>query len=530
MMWRDDDVVEVFGAKPASGSFMDYVRDPTTGAYFRLSSPKDEESDKLFHELLNKVYPRGAPEVRTVMAILDTGILHDHPLLRGRVIAEVDFTSEGTEDLSGHGTAMALIAVRDTDQFSGLINIKVVDGSNRGNPANLIKGLNWLAEYKSAHPDEKIFANISAGVYRRRLLGTLPCDGSCDVCSAAYRVSSAGILVTAAAGNSPGKTACPATLALRTPDSNVTAITVVGPHSNFGIGTLAGSEDSQPRPYPIPVPQPDVASLTGDEADVYALRLAEQLDEQNDDTQAEKIYQHLRRYGGPKAQSVANLALGLRAAAKGQLAQAKEMLQESIRSENADQSLRPQTLYALGHVADAQGQWDEATHYLQEAMNTGNERYAPLAAQILGNKLVNDGNLEAAIPYLETAMTSDKPEVALQAQYNMAIARRRLGQRDAAYAAYKAAASEPSPVQAKAQLGLASMLADEGSNEEALDWLRLASSSADAGVRARALLALGDFGAALGNAQIARHYYTLAINSADPEISALARNRMAGLH
>ena len=83
--------------------------------------------------------------------------------------------------------------------------------------------------------------------------------------------------------------------------------------------------------------------------------------------------------------------------------------------------------------------------------------------------------------------------------------------------------------QRRAQLGLASMLADEGSNEEALDWLRLASSSAHAGVRARALLALGDFGAALGNPQIARHYYTLAIDSADPEISALARNRMAGL-
>jgi tetratricopeptide (TPR) repeat protein len=509
---------------------MDRVRDPRTGAYFQYSAPGDAQSDELLLKLLH-TYPGGAPDVQLVTAVLDTGVLHDHPLIKGRVIAEVDFTGEGAEDLSGHGTMVVLNATRGvaTQSSHGLLNIKVADRTGRGTPANLIRGLDWLTNYKAEHTDQIITANLSVGVYRRRLLGMLPCDGTCDVCSAALRASEAGILVIAAAGNTTGKTACPATAGLKVPNSGIAATTLVGPGLNLGIGQLAVSADSLPEPVPIPEPEASVTGLAGEQADAYLLGLAEQFSNQGDDVQAEKVLEHLRRYGGPEARSIACVTLGLRAADKGRLDDAKELLQAGIGEDNPDKGLRAQSLYVLGYVTEAQGKWGEAARYLQQAVKTEHAHFAPLAAQILANKLVADGDFQSAIPYLNAAAVSDDSEVAAQARYNRACIARRLGRREAAYSDYRRVASVPSRLQGKAQLGLGSMLAGEGHLREALDWLRSASLSADPGVSARALLGLGDIAVALGEHQNASHYFSQAINSAYPEISAVARTRMERL-
>ncbi len=67
-----------------------------------------------------------------LFAILDTGLLSEHPLINGRVAEEVDFTGEGPEDGNGHGTAVAIrITIPDIPRYA---NVKVVKANGRGSP------------------------------------------------------------------------------------------------------------------------------------------------------------------------------------------------------------------------------------------------------------------------------------------------------------------------------------------------------------------------------------------------------------
>lgn len=523
-----DRPVLVFGGDAVGGSFMDLVRDPQTGFYFDYASPGDEEHDEEFLQLLAATHDE-VPTPRLVTAIIDTGMLHEHPLINGRILQEVDFTGEGTEDLSGHGTIVTLISIRGAVSkfIAGLLNIKVARRDGRGTREDLIRGLNWLASYKHEHPELKITANLSAGFYSRRFLGLLPCDGNCDVCKAAVDLTQAGVFLLAAVGNLPGKTACPATVGLKRPDVGVLAVTLFGsPHA--GIGQVGFTLEELPRPIPLGAKEMTTIAEPG-QADDYMFNLAVQFEQQGDQVQAEKVYEHLHKYGSSAASRQAGVILGLRAASRGDYDVARNLLKEGTGSEVQDPDLQAQLFYTLGYIAHATGD-RSATAYLEKAVQTNHVVYAPLAAHLLASARLAQNAFSDAIPYLDIATQSKDQEIAASALYNRALAKRRLGMRQSSLEDYEEASAAPSGVQDKAQLGLASMLAEEGDIAKALPLLQNASLSVNDDIRAKAFLALGDIGAAVGAPESAAHYYSLALDCGQAEISILATEKLAALN
>lgn len=92
------------------------------------------------------------------VAILDTGIKQDHPVLMNKVIDSFNFTeSNTTDDLLGHGTHVAgILAGSNSESPFGvtegmapnvqLYNIKVLNDDGVGSLTNLIRGLEKAAE------------------------------------------------------------------------------------------------------------------------------------------------------------------------------------------------------------------------------------------------------------------------------------------------------------------------------------------------------------------------------------------------
>jgi tetratricopeptide (TPR) repeat protein len=92
-------------------------------------------------------------------AIIDSGVASKHPQLSGHVAGAIDFTGEGTEDISGHGTAVALIAIarafnKDIPIFNKpslcILSAKVVDSTERIREDNVIKAIKWAAAQGAA--------------------------------------------------------------------------------------------------------------------------------------------------------------------------------------------------------------------------------------------------------------------------------------------------------------------------------------------------------------------------------------------
>lgn len=171
------------------GRPMDCVYDASTGRYLE---PVNLPSRPLKLRLLG--WSMGMFS-QSKAAILDTGMLANHPRLRKRIIGAVDFTGEGTEDLNGHGTAVALVLLGSSFVPTKLLNVKVLDKDKVGTKEDLIAGMRWAEKFGVD------VINLSLGILQ-------DCDGTCDVCQEANSIARTGVLICAAAGNE-GLT-CPA--------------------------------------------------------------------------------------------------------------------------------------------------------------------------------------------------------------------------------------------------------------------------------------------------------------------------------
>jgi len=224
--------------------------------YWRKLSPAE------FQQALEKLSKSGTATVLSAsmpMAIVDSGFMMDHPFLHDCVDTDnsIDFTGEGLEDLYGHGTMCALRTTMGGTLKLRLLNVKIIEADGSGSVARFLNALEWLANYKNTHPTEELYVSLSVGLYSTRW-GFLPCRGNCALCSAALRLADTGAMLFVAAGNIPGKTACPATAAVVRKHPNMRALAAEF-YPDSGIGTYAAPTTTVFVTQPIVDAQSDEA-------------------------------------------------------------------------------------------------------------------------------------------------------------------------------------------------------------------------------------------------------------------------------
>jgi hypothetical protein len=133
------------------------------------------------------------------VAVLDTGIDSTHPDLRGKVVAQANFSdSDSTTDRVGHGTHVASIVAGTGARAAGarkgvafgasLLNGKVLGDFGFGEESGVIAGMEWAARQHAR------VVNMS--------LGSFPTDGTDPVSQAVNRITARGrVLFVVSAGN-----------------------------------------------------------------------------------------------------------------------------------------------------------------------------------------------------------------------------------------------------------------------------------------------------------------------------------------
>lgn len=109
------------------------------------------------------------------VAVVDSGVDADHPVIDGRVAGymaisvapngDLEFDDSPHEDMSGHGTACAGIVLGIAPECD-LYSVRVM-GRKGGKGSALVAGLRWVIEH------EMQVANLSLGTTMRDFLGTL---------------------------------------------------------------------------------------------------------------------------------------------------------------------------------------------------------------------------------------------------------------------------------------------------------------------------------------------------------------------
>ena len=81
------------------------------------------------------------------IAIIDSGVATRHPQLSGFVADAVDFTGEGLDDVVGHGTALALIAIfQNREAQYSLLSAKVADRQGQVREKDVIDAIDWAVK------------------------------------------------------------------------------------------------------------------------------------------------------------------------------------------------------------------------------------------------------------------------------------------------------------------------------------------------------------------------------------------------
>lgn len=175
-------------------------------------------------ELIQLCYSTDNLERRSLLkiAILDTGILLEHPIFKRYIRNYADFTGEGITDQNGHGSFVTLQLLIGGEKPLSYNNIdlficKILSKDGLGTSENIIKGLKW-AESQNVN-----MINLSAGIDNKIWHGIFRCKGTCEVCKTAYNLKKKKIILCAAAGNN-GKTVCPAKVNMYYDDSYVVSV------------------------------------------------------------------------------------------------------------------------------------------------------------------------------------------------------------------------------------------------------------------------------------------------------------------
>lgn len=184
----------ILSATPgAAGEFLGQIYDRASDHYFVPAFPGPDPYEAL--------RASGIDGSGVTAAIIDTGFVLRHPWIADALLESVDFTGEGPEDMSGHGTMCALLFLLSAPR-ARLINVKALDATGQGTYRSLIDAVEWCVA------NGVRVVNMSCGVFQSS------CQGDCELCSAVRLANVAGTIVMPAVGNHSGETACPAKLAL----------------------------------------------------------------------------------------------------------------------------------------------------------------------------------------------------------------------------------------------------------------------------------------------------------------------------
>ncbi|OPY16848.1 MAG: Cell wall-associated protease precursor [Syntrophus sp. PtaU1.Bin005] len=141
------------------------------------------------------LYPPLYTDRSATIAVIDSGILADHPQIRGLIAEQEDFTGEGPEDRIGHGTIVAILTLQARSaappEFQNLpspriLVAKVADADGTVDKHAVISAIDWAASRGAG------VVNLSLGFIE----GT---DDYSDLCSAITKHPE--VLFVAAAGN-----------------------------------------------------------------------------------------------------------------------------------------------------------------------------------------------------------------------------------------------------------------------------------------------------------------------------------------
>ena len=131
-----------------------------------------------------------------VVAVLDTGIDHDHPAFAGIELIEEDFTGEGNGDKLGHGTHCAG-TIFGRDSGGGRIGIapgvekaliaKIIGNNGGGDSAMLAKAIEWAARNGANVLSMSIGFDFPA--LERKMEATLPARIALSRALEAYRAT-----------------------------------------------------------------------------------------------------------------------------------------------------------------------------------------------------------------------------------------------------------------------------------------------------------------------------------------------------
>ena len=203
-------------------------------------------NDKLI--AANQVWEENVTGRNVVIAILDTGVDENHPMLKGKIIGSISFVEgEDPHDYHGHGTHVAGIAaglpvqinkdgklvwVSGVAPNAAILNVKVLGKSGGGTLSSVIKGLDYVAQWHDRHPDVPIVVSMSLGTP----FGN-PSDPVCQKVN--WLVKEKKIPVVVAAGNefvvidSPGLATYAITVAAVDDKGKVASFSGKGPGTNI---------------------------------------------------------------------------------------------------------------------------------------------------------------------------------------------------------------------------------------------------------------------------------------------------------
>src|SRR4029079_12783357 len=135
------------------------------------------------------------------VAVIDSGVA-THAALRGRVVAEFDFTGKKASpvDKFGHGTHVAdIVAGNDTGEYAGIapgahiVSLRVLGSDGSGDTSDVINAIDWAIANKSQFALRIINLSLGHPVFESYRDDPL--------CQAVQRAVDAGMVVVAAAGN-----------------------------------------------------------------------------------------------------------------------------------------------------------------------------------------------------------------------------------------------------------------------------------------------------------------------------------------